>query len=159
MDKKFEIELPKVVQTPESKRSIIRGAINEDNAREGLLAKTLIFTYLHQPVTVTEITNHLNAHYGLDIDRTKIYRALMWFVQKNIMVMESTNVIFSLEPTELTEIQLEVERKHRKFLSPIPKQFASRFEKVNYYWISNGEGLNYIEWCCKILGYKITEIK
>ena len=45
-----------------------------------------------------------------------------------------------------------IERFHH-FLSKIPVAFRNKYTDVNYFWISNGEGFKYIEWCCKLLGF------
>ena len=62
-----------------------------------------------------------------------------------------------MPPNEQKDIHKEAYRKFFKYLEHIPKQFRRNYDKLNYYWVLNGEGDEYLEWCCKLLGFEIEK--
>jgi len=158
MEKKFKIKLPDQEIKPEVIEKRNKAMFTEDLEKDGILAKSLVFVYLNQPASTTEITKKMSSYYGIDFDRVKIFRALQKLNEKFILANATSGECLSLSDSERKEIHHEIIRKFYSFLRDIPEQFRRRFQNVNYFWVSNGEGFKYIEWCCKILGFE-CEVK
>lgn len=150
----FKITMPEPEITTEEITKKNKAMFSENLAKGGLLAKALVFTYQGQPASTTEITKAINSYYRIDVDRAMIYRALQKLVEKHIIATTTTGTVLHLQEAERTPIHKKVVEKYTTFLVTIPDQFRKKFQNINYFWVSNGEGLKYIEWCCKLLNFK-----
>jgi len=157
MDKKFKITLPKQEIKPEITEKRNRAIFSDDLDKGGILAKTFIFTYLNQPASTTEVTKAMNKYYDVDFDRAMVFRALQKLNDKFILASSTSGNCLSLTESERREIHNEIIQKYYSFLRTIPDQFKKRFQNINYFWVSNGEGVKYIEWCCKLLNFDYEE--
>ncbi len=153
--KKFKIILPEQEIDEKETESKNRANFSKDLAKGGLLAKSLIFTYMNQPVSTTEITKLLNDYYKMDYDRSSVFRALQKLSEKHIIATTTTGTVMHLPEGDRSEIHKKVVEKYYAFLHKIPTQFQKKFQNINYFWVSNGLGTKYIEWCCKLLNFKI----
>lgn len=150
----FKITLPEQEIKPEIIEKRNRAMFTEDLEKNGVLAKVLVFTYLNKPCTVTEITKIISKYYKLDIDRAKIFRAYQKLVEKGLVFTTTPGDIIHTAIGERKEVEKEILTKYYSFLENIPESFKKNFTNINYYWLSNGEGTSYLEWCCKILNFK-----
>jgi len=150
----FKITLPEANIDPEFVEKRNRAMLSEDFAKGGMLAKVLVFTYLHHPISTTELTTKLNDYFKLNIDRASIYRTLQKLVEKHLIATTTTGVVMHMTEGERSEIHKKIIHKYYEFLEKIPDQFRKKFQNINYFWVANGEGTKYIEWCCKLLKFK-----
>ena len=157
MDKKIKIVLPKLNIDPIEVERKIRAMFYDDLEKGGSLAKVFIFCYLNQPCAVTELTKKLTDYYQFDYDRATVFRAMKRLNEKYILAKATSGDMLSLQDQERKPIHKEAIEKYYGFLRPIPEQFRKNFHSINYFWVQNGNGLKYIEWCCKILNFKIEK--
>ena len=157
--KQFKIELPENPITKEEIFAKNRGMFNQDLQRGGILAKVFIFTYLNAPASTTEITEKLQAYYRIEFNRGTVYTNLKKLVDLGLLHTATSGDIFSTPENERKEIHEQILKKFLEFISKMPTSFRKRYDAVNYFWISNGDGMQYIEWCCNLLGFKIKEQK
>ncbi len=156
---KFKITLPEQEIKPEIIEKRIRRMFSEDFEKNGVLTKAFIFTYLNQPISVSDLLKKLNKYYKLDYDRALIFRALKKLNENYLIARASIGYVLSLDGPDKKEIHKNVIEKYHSFLNTIPKPFRNNYQDVNYFWIQNGEGLKYIEWCCKLLNFKCEKGK
>jgi len=155
---KIKIILPDLKISEEQREKEIRALIKDDFERkEGLLAKVLVFTYLNNPLSITELTNKLKEYYQKEFDRSNIFRVVERLVGLGLLFKTTSGYVQSLGESERKPIHDKILEKHRKFLDKIPVPFRQRYNDVNYIWISNGIGTKYLEWCCKLLNFKYVE--
>ncbi len=154
---KFEIEMPNVNIDEKEKEQTIRAMLSNDLQKNGILAKVFIFTYLREVASITELTDKLREYYQVDFDRANVWRAAEKLINNGLMFKATSGYVLSLGDSELTDIHKRIIEKHRIYLDGIPKQFRQRYNDVNYVWVANGNGLKYIPWACKLLGFKIKE--
>ena len=155
----FKIIIPEQNMKSEDIERRNRAFFTEDFNKGGILAKVLVFTKLNQPVSTTEITKILNDYFKMDFDRASVYRALQKLNEKNIITTTSSGIVQSLTLGERLPIHTQILEKYYAFLHKIPTQFRTKFQNVNYFWVSNGEGMKYIEWCCNLLNFKCEKTK
>lgn len=156
---KFKITLPPADVDPKDVESRNRAMFSDDLEGGGILAKSFIFCYLNQPSTITEITRKLNQYYETNLERTKIFRALQKLNEKFIVAQVSTTELLSIPSSERKKMHEAILSKHNNFLMGLPDAFRKKIAKVNYFWIPNGNGTKYIEWCCKLLNFKCQKEK
>lgn len=151
MEKKFKITLPEQKIDMVLKEQKIKRMFGEDSeGKEGILSKIFIFVYLYGPLSITDLTDRLQKYYQLEYDRVSVFRAVDRLYKLNILNMMKGGDVLTIDESEKDENHKEVERLHRKFLDDIPQNFRSRYHNRNYVWFANGEGLKYLEWCCKL---------
>jgi len=154
MEKKFRIALPDNPISEETNQAIVRAFFKKDVEDDGgFLTKTFVFLYLNQPVTVTLLTDKINEYFHTDEDRIKTSRALKKLESKNIVGSIFAQETLIKKPTDLTDIDKEIMQKYLQFIASLPSNLKQTYESVKYYWVSNGEGIKYIEWCCDLLGF------
>jgi hypothetical protein len=149
----MRINLP---NNPMKKEEIIqknKAMFKEDLDKGGSLAKVLVFTKIYEPVNSQDLKNYMVGYYHLDIDLNLIKRALKKLGELGILHSITSGDIVIMANNERLEIHKKIYDKFFNFLEHIPKQFRRQYNQVNYYWVSNGEGEAYLEWCCKILGF------
>jgi|GEM_PF-6482013 len=159
MDKEFKIELPELKINQEQREKEIKGLIKNDFERGGLLAHCLTFTYLYEPVSVSELTDKLTAYYKTNYERTNIFRVLQRLTKMGLIYSTTSGLVLSMGHHEQKDIHKLILAKFQRFLSKIPEPFKKRYSDVNYFWVANGEGTKYIEWVCKLLGFKCENVK
>lgn len=159
MKKEYDIELPEQNIKPQEIEARYRGMFNMDYKNGGILAKVLIFAYLHEPTTITEVTRKLNDYYKEDHDRANIYRTMKKLEDKNLLHRATIGYVFTIPESEQTDMHKKIINKYHHFLTAIPVPFRKAYTDMTYYWVSNGEGMKYVEWCCKILNFKFKKIK
>ena len=156
---KFKITLPEREHNPQDSEKKIKAMFKEDADRGGLLARALVFLYMKQPCSTTDLKDMISNYYGVDYDRTAVYRALRKLIDKHLVASTTTGIILHLSEAERSEVHHEITKKYFEFLNKIPEQFRKRFQNINYFWVANGEGVKYIDWCCKVLNFKCEKIK
>ena len=152
---KFKITLPTQDIKPEIIEKRHKRMFVEDLERNGLLAKTFIFVYLNQPISVTDLTKRLNDYYQVDYDRGLIFRSLKKLSDQYLLAKASIGYVITISDIDKREIHKKVIERYHAFLQTIPKPFRNNYQDVNYFWVQNGEGLKHIEWCCKLLNFKV----
>jgi len=154
MRKKYIIKLPEVRITPQEIESRIKRHLKE--YKDGVLAKVLVFTYLYQPVSATELTKKLKNYYYQEFDRATIYRYLVALTERGLLGTTTAGYAMSLEKNN--EILNEVKKKYMDFVQNIPDQFRIKFQNVKYFFV-NDYGEKFVPWCCEIIGFKYSERK
>lgn len=155
----FTIELPKNPITKEEIKSKRKAMFREDFDKGGNLAKIFVFTKLNEPVNSQDLKMILQGYYKTEYDINLIKRGLKKLNELGILNSISSGEIMSMPQNEMNDLLKDVYRKFFIFLDHIPKQFRKQYNQVNYYWVSNGDGEEYIEWCCNILGFKCVKEK
>jgi DNA-binding transcriptional ArsR family regulator len=150
----FKIFLPENIMNNDDVERINRAMFNEDNKNGGIIAKVFIFCYLNQPIRVTEITERFNEYYKTDLDRAVMGRALSKLVLKHLVCVKGSGDVLATIPGEQTEMDKRIIEKYHGFINNIPAPFRRNYNNVNYYWVANGDGVKYIEWCCNLLNFK-----
>lgn len=158
MEKKFEIEMPELVINQVQRKKEIQAKFKEDFDKGRELTQVFIFTYLHQPGSATEISDALSKYYKKEFDRTAVFRVLNRLIKLGLIHTTTSGMVAHTPYNERKDIHNLILTKFNHFLKGIPEPFKKRYTDVNYFWIANGEGVDYIEWCCKILGFKYKEI-
>ena len=159
MEKKFEIILPEIHISSQERENQIKAILKGDFEKGGNLAKVLVFLYLSEPEAVTALSNKLSEYYQIEFERTNVFRALQRLLKNGCLFSTTTGYVISLDPSERKEVHNKILQKHQIFLSKMPKQFQGKYTDVNYFWLSNGYGINVLEWCCRLLNFKIKEKK
>ena len=154
----FKIEMPKIENKESDKiiESKNRAMFTNDfEKREGILAKVLVFTQVNQPVTITGLTNSLISYYKVDFSRSAVFRACDKLNKLGLLHKETSGNILVLQENERDSMQNHILAKHIRFLKELPQAFKKNYNDINYFWVANGEGKKYIEWNCKLLGFKV----
>lgn len=151
---KFKITIPEKEIKPEIVEKKNRALFSDNLDKGGILAKAFVFCYLNQPISVTELTKKLSKYDMIDYDRATVFRALKQLNEKYLLASCTSADVITLHDSERKPIHKEIMIKYYNFLEHIPKQFRKNFSTINYFWIHNNDGLNYIEWCCKLLNFK-----
>ena len=112
----IEITLPDIKFNPEEIISRNRRTLKEDFDKEGILANVLVFTYLNQPTSTTDLANKLSFYYKKEFDRVKVYRALDRLVRLGIIFRATSGYILSLIPSERKKIHNEILDEYRLFM-------------------------------------------
>lgn len=156
----MEIEIiPKEekINKKEREQNIRRLFGDDFNERNGILCNVLVFMQIIQPCSVNELKNKICSHYALDIERTKISRAIQKLKNFNLIDEKTPNEI--LLYGDEGKLSNHIIAKYNKFLSDIPTQFKKNYGNMKFYFVSNGEGIKFLPYCCKLLGFKIKGIK
>jgi hypothetical protein len=119
----------------------------------------MVFIQMNQPLAISDLQDLLLKYYKKEIDRVVIYRACERLAKWGLIVKVTAGDLLAMPEEEKDSISLLAEARHRKFLTNISPQFRGRYNIRNYVWISNGEGIKYLEWCCKINGFEYRETK
>ncbi len=157
MNKKFNIELPEIKTDSETVVNRNRGMFKMDLDKGGMLAKVFIFAYMNQPISTSKLTEKLQEHYHVEFNRGTVYNSAKKLVDLGLLNTITSGDVLMIPDPEKTEIHNKIVEKFFLFVNQMPKHFRNAYNKVNYYWLSNGEGYNYIEWCCKILRFGVKE--
>ena len=156
---KFKIELPERKEDKD-KEALNKKMFSDDFEKgNGLLSKVLVFIEMYDVVSVTELTDLLIEYYKVYYNRANIFRACERLQKLDILNQTTSGVVLIMAESEKEPIHNHIVAKHKKFLNNIPAPFKHRYNDVNYFWISNGEGKKYVEWCCKLLGFKCEKQK
>jgi hypothetical protein len=155
----IKITLPEAKITPEELEKKTKAWLTEDFEKQGILAKVLVFTYLYHPVSTTELTKKMSSYFNVDFDRATVYRALQKLNEKYIVVNVNTQYVLMLQEVERSPMHKKALEKYYSFLSLIPEQFKKRFQNVNYFWVNNSQSIKYVEWACRLLGFKYEKEK
>lgn len=156
---KMEIKItPKKSINNQEKKLQIRSLFGEDiEQKNGLLAKVLVFLQINQPCSTNELKDKICKHYEEHIARTTISRAIKK-LQDFGLIHETTPNELSFEGGDIP-LKNHILAKYNNFLNGLPNQFRKNFGSMSYYWVSNGNGINYLAYCCKLLKFEIEGIK
>ncbi len=155
----MEIKItPKKSINKENKKFQIRSLLGDDfHQKDGILAKVLVFLQLTNPCSINELRDKICKHYEEDIERTKILRAIKKLQYFGLIYETTPNEILLEKESE--GIHTHIVAKFNKFLNGIPTQFRKNYGNMSYFWVSNGSGIKYLPFCCKLLGFEIEGIK
>ncbi len=131
-----------------------RRMFKEDFEKNGMLAKVMVFIHMYEPLSTSELADKMTYYYQLEHDRVRVFRAVDRLVKLGLIFRVTSGYVLTLLESERKVVHNKILDKHRSFLSRQPKQFQNRYTDVNYFWIKNGEGMKYMEWCCKLLNFK-----
>ncbi len=158
MKKKIEITLPPLKADKEERLRKMKQILTYDkNEGEGILSQVMVFTQMYGPISITALTNKIESYYQKEIDRSMISRATDKLVRLGLMFKGTSEEIMLLSEEEKKEVHKQIDRIHRNFLHKISVPFRNNFGKMNYVWVANGEGLDYMELCCKLNGFDYKE--
>lgn len=157
MEKKFKIHLPELKINQEERKKEIRALFSNDFEKMGILNQCFIFCNLNEPASVTEVTDNMSKYYQMEFQRTAIFRALQRLVKLGLVHTTTSGEVVMMPSNERKEIHNHILAKYQNFLKKIPEPFKKRYTDVHYFWIANGNGLDFIEWCCKILKFDCKE--
>ncbi len=141
----------------ESRKLKIRKMFGDDcEINDSFLTKVFVFTFIHQPISVTEIVDHLANNYHEHYERTKVSRALNKLVNFGLIHKTTpSQITFNLDANERKPIHEHILAKHRKSKSTVPKQFESDFgNNMGFFWVANGDGIKYLPYCSKLLKFE-----
>jgi hypothetical protein len=158
MEREFKIDLPELKVNKEQKEQEIRAKFKEDFNKGGNLTQVFIFTYLNQPASVTEITDSMSKYYQKEFERTAVFRVLNRLVKLGLIHTTTSGMVVHTPNNERKDVHNLIITKFKRFLEGIPEPFKKRYTDVNYFWLANGEGMNHLDWCCRILGFKCEEV-
>jgi len=153
----FDINLPAVKKDDKLTEQINKKMFSDDGDKSKMLSKVLIFIKMNQPVSITELQNKMIEYYKVDMDRSNVFRAAQKLQKLGILNQTVSGVVLAMSESERDAIHNHIIAKHRQFLERIPQAFKARYNDVNYFWVANGDGVKYIEWCCKILGFEVKQ--
>lgn len=153
----FKIKLPRNNIKIEDIQARNRRMLHDDFEREGLLAKILVFLKMNEPASNDEIKEFLQNYYKIEFDKSKIKISTKRLNDLGILHSITSGELMTMPLSEQTELHKVAYKKFFIYLDHIPSQFRRNYNKVTYYWISNGEGNVYIEFCCKLLGFEYRE--
>lgn len=151
---RFNIIPPEAPELTETIKSRIRGMFNEDFQKNGLLAKIFVFIAMLQPMSATQSTSKLTSYYKIPFDKGTISRNMKKMAEMGLFHSITSGDLQHTPHDMRSAMQKEAYDKHQRYLETIPTQFRKKYDAVNYYWISNGMGEEFVEWCCKIIGFK-----
>ncbi len=150
--------IPKKEINNQEKNLQIRSLFGEDvEQKNGLLAKVLVFLQINQPCSTNELKDKICQHYEEDIERTQISRTIKK-LQYFGLIHETTPNEISFEGED-TPLNNHILAKYNRFLQNLPTQFRKNYGNMSYFWVSNGNGVNYLAYCCKLLKFEIEGIK
>lgn len=151
--------MPKKSINNQEKKFQIKSLLGEDfHQKNGILTKVLVFLQINQPCSTNELKDKICKHYEEDIERTKIARAIKKLQYFGLIYETTPNeILLSQEGGE--EFRNHILAKYNKFLDGIPTQFRKNYGNMSYFWVSNGNGIKYLPFCCKLLGFEIEGIK
>jgi len=110
---------------------------------------------MNEPINAPDLRIILQGYYKMEFDINAIKRGLKKLNELGLLSSASSGDVMSTPQNEMDEIYKEIYRKFFIFLDHIPKQFRKQYNQVNYYWVSK-ENEEYIEWCCRLLGFKCS---
>ena len=122
-----------------------------------MLSKCLVFIKLNHPLSVTDLQKSLFDYYKSDLDRVVVFRNCEKLAKWGLIVKVNAGDLLAMPEDEKNQMHKLAEAKHRKFLQTISPQFRVTYNNRNYVWVSNGEGEKYLEWACKINGFKFNK--
>jgi len=156
---RFKITPPTNPVVPEEVRQKNKRMFSEDFDKSGILTKSMVFTKLNEPVAKGDLKLALQEYYHVEFDKSAIGRALKRINELGLLQSITSGELTTMPQNEMTEMHRKAYKKFFQFLQHIPKQFRRNYDAVTYYWVSNGEGNLYLEWCCKLLGFDYKEEK
>lgn len=153
----MEIIKPNNPTSNEEIKAKNRRMFKEDLDRGGILAKAFIFVKDNEPTYSTEVRQKLIEYYKYEFDKSTISRALKKMGELGLLNSVTSGELTMMPDQERTTYHRIAQAKFLKFLQHIPKQFWSQYNSLVFYWISNGDGLEYLEWCCRLLGFEVKK--
>jgi len=95
-----------------------------------ILCLIFIGVYQTHPTSISPLINHLSKNMHFSLDKSTIYNALQKIFNFNLI---SKKNIYDLENSDIDKLIIS---KHQKFLETIPENFRNRFDKVQYYYVT-----------------------
>lgn len=148
----YKITLPPLKLSPKERESKLKRMFNENQES----AQTLIFSYLNQPATTTEIVDALKNYYQHPFDRTTTYRILKDLTSQGILFIKTSTE--AVTTTDNSPVLKKIKAKYYKFIQRIPPHFRTRFKLIYYFGVTDF-GKEFIPWCCKLLNFEMEEEK
>jgi len=127
--------------------------INDFQAN-GILTEVFIFCAINQPITKGLLTDKLTEYYRKQFDPGTVYRSLKLLTSLGILHSVTAGEVVLIQSNMRNDMEKEVVERYYAFLDHIPKQFRQNFGGMAYFWVSNGDGVQYLDFCCKLLGFK-----
>ena len=152
MTNNIKITLPENPITPEEVKKRIRAMFKNDFDKDGILAKSFVFTKLTEPTYAKEIKLKLQEYYSIEFDKTNVSKSLKRLSDLGLLNSTTSGDLMTLKYEELNPLQQIAHKKFFYFLDTIPTQFRKKYDALTFYWIST-KGEEYIKWCCDILGF------
>lgn len=153
----MEIKLPKIPIKKEEIKQRNKAMLTYDTDKGGILAKVLAFIKIEEPASNDTIKEALQSYYKIEFDISRIKTATKRLYGLSMLNSITSGELMTMPPNEHTEIHKEAYQKFFRYLEHIPKQFRRNYDKLTYYWLNNSEGLEYVEWACKLLGFEVTK--
>ena len=153
----MKIKLPKNPLNPEDIKSKNRGLLTFDFEKNGILCNTLVFTKINEPVSNEDLKDIMQQYYGIEVDKSKIKIATKRLNDLGMLNSITSGDLTTMPPNERTGIYNEAYIKFFRYLDHIPRQFRKNYDKLTYYWVANGMGLEYLEWACKLLKIEVED--
>lgn len=155
----IKIELPKNPMKPETIIQKNKKLFSDDLDKEGYLAKSYAFIKMNEPTYNEELKKKLMEYYQIEIDISVAKRVTKRLSELGLLNSITSGELMIMPRNELEEspIYKEAYRKFFVYLDKIPKQFRRNYDKMAFYWIPNGVGEEYLEWCCKLLNFKMSK--
>lgn len=151
----IEIKIPDLKITEEEQLSRNKALLSNDKQNGlGYLSLIIPFLKIHGPLSVTDLKDLIQSYLKREVERVNVYRQADRLFKLGILHKVSSGDILTMEEYEKETIHKHIEAKHRKFLSTISLPFRKTYGNRNYFWLSNGEGDKYVEWCCKLNGFE-----
>lgn len=150
----FKITLPDLNINQEQKVREMKARFTDDFDKGGILNQVFVFTSLSEPASVKEITDNMTKYYQKEFFTTEVRRSLNRLVKLGLLNTKTSGDILILRVDEKNENDNKISAKFHHFLDKIPNQFRNRYTNMNYFWVSNGYGLEFINHCCKLLNFK-----
>ena len=155
----MKISLPKKTITLEQVKQYNKKVLTDNFEKEGILAKILVFVKMNEPVSNDELRNLLYDYYSVEFDKNKIKDCTKRLAELGMLNSITSGDLMATSASERNEMLEIAYKKFFEYLEHIPKQFKKNYNRVNYYWIPNGQGNEYVEWACKILGFGVENDK
>ena len=154
----FEITLP---DNPINSEEIVnknKRMFSEDFEKAGFLTKILVFTKMNEPLNSQDVNLLLQKYYKIEFDINVVKRGLKKLSELGILNSITSGDIMATPNNKLDDRHKEIYNKFFVFLDHIPKQFRKQYNQVNYYWVSDSGERDYLEWCCRLLGFGFKKI-
>lgn len=156
---KFKITPPNIDIDDKEIEARNRRLFKEDYDKGGMLAKVMVFLHMDEPLSTTALSYKLTNFYKQEHDKVRVFRALDRLVKLGLIFRATSGYVSSIPEGERKPIHKKIMERHWQFLSRQPKQFQHRYTDVNYFWVANGDGMKYMEWCCKLMNFKCEKEK
>jgi hypothetical protein len=78
-------------------------------------------------------------------------------IKMDIAFSRNSGYLMTTKDSEMSEVERYMLAKFKNFINTIPQAFRNRYTDMNFFSLSNGFGLEFVQWSCKILNFKCME--